>query len=163
LPELAAESVATAERLVGLSAQANLGAAEADYVLASGLAALRRVPRLWPIVRARIGAGVTASTAREEVARLLVVADKNLALARTLKEPVRALREELGREPEGEADLSAAEEQIRAVRAEVVRLLKVLEAPAAWPPEEQLRAAKEQMRLGDRLSAEAFRQALLGE
>ena len=84
LPELAAESVETAERLVRLSAEEGLDPAEAEYILASGLAALQRVPRLWPLIRGRIGGGTTGLTAHELLARLLDAVDKNLALAGTL-------------------------------------------------------------------------------
>ena len=162
-PELAAESVATAERLGRLSAEKGLDAAEAEYILASGLAAIQRVPRLWPIIKGRIGAGTTGPTAHDLLARLLDVVDKNLALAGRLMEPARVAREERGREPEDATGLAAAEERLREIRAEVGRLLKVVDAPARWPEEEQLREAKERMRCGDRLTAEEFRQALLGE
>jgi len=163
LPELAAESVATAERLGRLSAEEGLDASEAEYILASGLAAIQRVPRLWPIVKGRIGAGTTGPTAHELLARLLDVVDKNLALAGTLKEPVRVLRDERGREPEAAAGLVAAQERLREIRAEAGRLLKVVDAPARWPGPEQLMEAKEHMRRGARLTAEEFRQALLGK
>jgi len=162
LPELAAESVATAERLGRLSAEAGLDAAEAEYILASGLAAIQRVPRLWPIVKGRIGAGTTGRTAHEVLARLLDVVDKNLALAERLREAARAAREERGREPEAAAGLAAAQERLREIRAEAGRLLLLIDAPARWPGEEQLREAKEGMRRGERLTAEEFRQALLG-
>jgi hypothetical protein len=163
LPELAAESVETAERLVVLSARQGLDAAEAEYLLASGLAAIQRVPKLWPIIRDRIAGGTTEATAQELLARLQEMVDKNLSLARVLKEPARIVREELGREPEAAAGLAGAEKQLLDIRAEVVRLLKVVGAPARWPAEEQLKQAKEAMRAGDRLSAEEFRQALLGQ
>jgi hypothetical protein len=162
-PELAAESVETAERLVRLSAEEGLDAAEAEYILASGLAAIQRVSRLWPIIRGRIGCGTTGPIAHEHLARLLDVVDKNLALAGMLKEPARVVGEELGREPDAAAGLAAAEERLREIRAEAVRLLKVVDAPARWPSEEQLREATELMRSGDRLTAEEFRQALLDE
>jgi len=162
-PELAAESVETAERLGRLSAEGGLDAAEAEYILASGLAALQRVPRLWPIIRGRIGGGTTGPTAHEHLARLLDAVDKNLSLAGMLKEPARVVREQRGREPEAAAGLAAAEERLLEIRAEAVRLLKVVDAPARWPGEEQLREAKERMQRGDRLTAEEFRQALLGE
>src|SRR5438128_6182611 len=71
LPGLAAESVETAERLVRLSAEEGLNPAEAEYILASGLAAIQRVPRLWPIIRARIGGGMAGPVAHEHPARLL--------------------------------------------------------------------------------------------
>ena len=160
-PELAPESVETAERLGRLSAEGGLDAAEAEYILASGLAALQRVPRLWPIIRGRIGGGTTGPTAHEHLARLLDAVDKNLALAGTLKEPARLVREELGRAPEAAALLAAAEERLLEIRAEAVRLLKIVDAPARWPESEQLTEAKERMRKGDRLTAEEFRQALL--
>jgi hypothetical protein len=163
LPELAAESVETAERLVRLLAEEGLDPAEAEYILTSGLAAIQRVPRLWPIIRGRIGCGMAGPMAHEHLARLLDAVDKNLALAGTLKEPARVVREELGRKPEAAAGLAAAEEQLLEIRAEAVRLLKVVDAPARWPGEEQLREAKERMRGGDRLTAEEFRQALLDE
>jgi hypothetical protein len=152
-----------AERLVRLSAEQGLDSAEAEYILASGLAAIQRVPSLWPIIRARIGGGTTGPTAHELLARLLDVVDKNLALAGTLKEPARVVREELGREPEAAAGLTAAAERLREIRAEAVHLLRVVDAPARWPTEEQLRQAKDQMQAGDRLTAETFRQAQLGE
>jgi hypothetical protein len=163
LPELAVESVETAERFVRLSAEAGLDAAEAEYILASGLAAIQRVPRLWPIIRDRISSGTTGATAQELLARLLEAVDRNLALAERLKEPARVIHEELGREHEAVAGLAAAEEQLQEVRAEAVRLLKVVDAPARWPTEEQLREAKERMRGGDRLTGEQVRQALLDE
>jgi hypothetical protein len=163
LPELAAESVETAERLVRLSAEEGLDAAEAEYILASGLAAIQSVPRLWPIIRGRIGGGTTAAMARELLAGLLDAVDRNLALAERLKGPARVVSEELGREPEVAAGLAAAEEQLREICAEASRLLRVVDAPAQWPGEEQLREAKERMRRGERLTAEQFRQALLDE
>jgi hypothetical protein len=107
LPELAAESVETADRLVRLSAEEGLNSAEAEYILASGLAAIQRVPRLWPIIRGRIGGGTTGATAHELLARLLDAVDGNLALAERLKHPARVVSEELGREPEAAAGLAA--------------------------------------------------------
>lgn len=163
LPELTRESVETAERFVRLSAEERLDAAEAEYILGSGLAAIQRVSRLWPIIRRRIGAGTTGATAQQLLTRLLDAVDRNLALAGVLKEPARVVREERGQEPEAAAELAAAEEQLRAIRAEAVGLLRVVDAPARWPGEEQLREAKERMRRGDRLTAEEFRQALLDE
>ena len=121
------------------------------------------MPRLWPIIKSRIGGGTTGPTAHAHLARLLDAVDKNLALAGTLKESARVVREELGREPEAAVGLTAAEERLREIRAEAVRLLRVVDAPAQWPDEEQLREAKERMRRGDRLTAEEFRQALLGQ
>src|SRR5947209_3999470 len=75
LPELAAESVETAERLARLSANERLDAAEAEYILVSGLAAILRIPRLWPIIRGRIARGTTAATAQELRTRLLAAVD----------------------------------------------------------------------------------------
>jgi hypothetical protein len=163
LPELAAESAETAERLVRLSAEEGLDSAEAEYILAAGLAALQRVAKLWPIIRGRIGAGTTGSTAGALLTRLMDAVDRNLFLAGKLKEPVRVLRENLGHEPEVAAVLAKAEQQLVEIRTEAARLLKVVDAPARWPGEEQLREAKERMQGGDRLTAEEFRQALLKE
>jgi hypothetical protein len=163
LPALAAESVETAERLVRLSAEEGLDSAEAEYILAAGLAAIRRVPRLWPITRARLGRGITGPAAHELLVRLLDVLDKNLSLAEVLKKPARIVRDELGREPEAVTGLAAAEQQLLAVRAKAVRLLKGIDAPARWPGEEKLKEARERMQSGDRLTAEQFRQALLGD
>jgi hypothetical protein len=163
LPELAAESVETAERLVRLSAEEGLDAAEAEYLLVSGLAAIQRIPRLWPIIRGRIGGGTTGATAQQLLTRLLNAVDRNLALAAVLKEPARVVREERGQEPEAAPGLAAVEEQLLAIRAEAVRLLRVVDAPARWPGEEQLQEAKEQMQRGKRLSADEFRRALLDE
>jgi len=163
LPELAAESVETAERLVRLSAEKGLSSAEAGYILASGLAAIQRISRLWPIIRSQIGAGMAGTTAHHLLAGLLDAVDKNLSLAGRLKEPVRVVSEELGREPETVAELSAAEEKLRKVRAEAGRLLRVVDAPARWPTEEQLREAKEGMQRGEWLTAEEVRQALLNK
>src|SRR5262249_44731360 len=146
-----------------LSAEQGLDAAEAEYILASGLAAIQRVPRLWPIIRGRIAGGMTGATAHHLLARLLDAVDKNLSLAGTLKEPARIVSEELGREPEAATGLATAEQQLLAIHAEAVRLLKVVDAPARWPGEEELREAKEQMQRGERLTTEQFRQALLGE
>jgi hypothetical protein len=161
LPELAAESVETAERLVRLSGKERLEAAEAEYILAAGLAAIQRVPRLWPIIRGRIAAGTTGSAAQQLLTRMLDAVDRNLTLAGVLKEPARVVREERRQEPEAAAGLAAAEEQLRAVRAEAARLLRVVDVPARWPGEEQLKEAKEQMQRGNRLSAEEFRRTLL--
>lgn len=163
LPELTAESVETAERLVRLSGEERLEAAEAEYLLASGLAAIQRIPRLWPIIRRRIGAGTTAATAQELLTRLLDAVDRNLMLAGALKQPARFVREERAQEPEAVAELVEVEEKLHAIRGEAVRLLRVVEAPARWPGEEQLKEAKEQMQHGNRLSADDFRQALLDE
>jgi hypothetical protein len=163
LPELAAESVATAERLVRLSAEGSLDAAEAEYIRASGLAAIQRLPRLWPIIRGRIAGGATGATARELLARLLEAVDRNLALAGALKEPARVIRAEGEQTPQTEAGLAATQERLLAIRAEAAHLLRVVDAPARWPEEEQLKDAKEQMRRGGRLSAEAFHRALLDE
>jgi hypothetical protein len=163
LPELARESVETAERLGWLSAKDDLDFAEAEYLLASGLASIQRVPRLWPIIRDRIGRGMMGTTAHQLLTRLLDAVDKNLSLAGTLKEPARIVGEELGHEPDAAGRLTAAQEQLMQVRAEAVRLLKVVDAPARWPSEEQLRQAKEEIRQGGLLSAEEFRQAQLEE
>ncbi|HTU21860.1 MAG TPA: hypothetical protein VMG10_27730 [Gemmataceae bacterium] len=163
LPELAAESVETAERLIRLSAGECLDAAEAEYLLTSGLAAIQRLPRLWPIIRRRIGAGTTGATAQQLLTRLLDAVDGNLTLAGVLKDSARLLREETGLEPEAAAALATGEEQLRAIRAEAVRLLRAVEAAARWPEEEQLKKAKERMQGGNRLSAEEFRRALLDE
>jgi hypothetical protein len=146
LPELAAESVETAERLVRLSAEEGLDSAEAEYILASGLAALQRAPRLWSIIRGRIGSGTTGHTAHGLLVQLLDAVDRNLSLAGTLKERAHLVREQLGREPEAVAGLAAAEERLQEIRTEAVRLLKVVDAPARWPREDQLREAKERMR-----------------
>lgn len=94
LPELAAEGVETAERLVRLSDEERLDAAEAEYILVSGLAALLRIPRLWPIIRDRIAEGTTGATAQQLLTRMLDTVDRNLALAGVLKEPARVVREE---------------------------------------------------------------------
>jgi hypothetical protein len=165
LPELlAAESAQTAERLVGLSSKERLAPAEADYILAAGLAAIGCVPKLWPMIRGRIGAGTTGAAAQQLLVRLLDAVDKNLSLAAMLKEPARIVSAEQGHEPEAVAALAvlaAAEKLLRAIRTEAVSLLKVVDAPARWPTDEQLTEAKERMQSGDRLSAEELRQALL--
>lgn len=163
LPELAAESVETAERLGRLSAEEGLDSAEAEYLLASGLAAIQCVPRLWPIIRGRIAAGTTGATAQQLLTRLLDAVDRNLALAGVLKEPARVVRKELGQEPEAAVGLAAAEEQLLSIRAEATRLLRVVDAPAQWPGEEQLKEAKEQMQRGNRLTAEEFRRAVMDQ
>lgn len=163
LPELVVESVETAERLVRLSGEDRLEAAEAEYLLAWGLAAIQRVPRLWPIIRGRIAGGTTGATAQQLLTRLLDAVDRNLTLAGALKEPARVVREETAQEPEAVAGLAEVEEQLQTIRADAVRLLKVVEAPARWPGEEQLKEAKEQMQRGNRLNAEEFRRALLEE
>jgi hypothetical protein len=163
LPELAAESVETVERLVRLSGEGRLEAAEAEYLLASGLAAIQRVPRLWPIIRSRIAGGTTGVTAQQLLTRLLDAVDRNLTFAGALKEPARVVREETAQEPEAVAGLTDVEEQLRTIRGEATRLLRVVEAPARWPVEEQLREAKGQMQRGSRLSADEFRRALLDE
>jgi hypothetical protein len=163
LPELAAESVATAERLGRLSAETGLDPAEAEYILASGLAAIQRLPRLWPIIRGRIGAGMPGAMAHEHLARLLDAVDKNLTLAGTLKESADDVRKEVKRVPEAIAELAAAEKRLQEIRAEAVGLLKVIEVPARWPTEEQLSDARERMGRGGRMTAEEFRQAQLDE
>src|SRR5438552_18486481 len=114
LPELVAESIEMAQRLVRLSAQEGLDPVEAEYILASGLAAIQRVPKLWPIARAQIGSGMTGPRAHEFLARLLDVLDKNLALAGTMKEPARVFRQELGRAPEAAVFPAAAETRLMA-------------------------------------------------
>lgn len=156
LPELAAESAATAERLVGLSGQAGLGSAEAEYILASGMAAVERVVSLWPIIQKRIGGGMMSSTARQLLISFLEAVDRNLSLVATLKEPARLVREELGREPEAADALTAAETRLGEVRREVTCLLAVVDAPARWPTAEQLRESKERMQRGERISGEEF-------
>jgi hypothetical protein len=163
LPELAAESLETAERLVRLSGEERLDAAEAEYLLAAGVAAIQRVPRLWRIIRKQIGSGTTGAKAQQLLTRLLDAVDRNLTLAEALKEPARVVREETAQEPEAIAELAEVEEQLQAIRGEAIRLLKVVEAPARWPGQEQLQEAKEQMQRGSRLSAEEFRRALLDE
>jgi len=100
-------------------------------------------------------------TAHEHLSGVLTAVDKNLALAAELKNPVRVARGELRRDSEAAAELAAAEQRLRTIQAEAIRLLKLVEAPARWPAEEQLREAKERMRTGELLSAEEFRQALL--
>lgn len=163
LPELAAESVETAERLARLSGEENLDAAEAEYILASGVASIQNVPRLWRIIRKKICAGTTGTKAQQLLTQLLDAVDRNLTLARVLKEPARIVREETTQESEAIAGLATVEEQFQAIRAEAVRLLKVVEAPASWPGEEQLKQTKEQMQRGSRLNAEEFRRTLLDE
>ncbi len=160
LPELAAESVELADRLARLSAEEHLDAAEAEYILACGLAALQRVPGLWPIVRRRIAGGTTAAAAHLLVDRLLDAVKKNLALAGMLRRLAQAVRAELGHEPEARPALDAAEDQLLAVQAEGSRLLAVIDAPARWPDPEQLRQTKES---GDWLTADEFRRAQLDE
>jgi hypothetical protein len=154
LPELAAESVETAERLVRLSAEEDLDFAETEYILASGLAAIQRVPTLWPLIRRRIGGGMTGPSAHQLLARFLDAVDRNLSLPGKLKGPERE---------SAAPELAAAEEQLLAIRGEAVRLQRVIDAPTRWPGDEQLREAKERMRDGDRLTAEEFRQKLLAE
>ncbi len=156
LPELAAESVETADRLFRLSAGEGLDSAEAEYVLASGLAAIQRAAKLWPIVRKRIGAGMMGFKAQQLLARLLEVVDRNLALAGTMKEPARD-------KPQTVSALANAEDRLLEIRAEAARLLKVLDAPLCWPSAELLEEARERIRQGDLLSETEFRQALLGE
>jgi hypothetical protein len=96
LQELAAESLETAERLGQQLAREDLDSAEAEYLLASGLAAIQRVPWLWPIIRRRIGSGTTGATAHQLLTRLLDAVDKYLSLAALLKESARVLTQELG-------------------------------------------------------------------
>lgn len=163
LPELAAESVQTAERLTRLSGEDRLGAAEAEYILASGVASIHNVPRLWRIIRNEIGAGTTGARARQLLTRLLDALDRNLKLAVVLKKPARIVHDETAQEPEAVVGLEEVEKQFQAIRAEAVRLLKAVETPARWPGEEQLKKAKEEMQRGIRLSAEEFRRSLLDE
>jgi hypothetical protein len=163
LPELAAESVELAERLVRLSAEEGLDPAEAEYILACGLAAVQRVPGPWLIVRGRIAGGTTGATAHLLLTRLLDAVNKNLVLTGILKKLARAVQEEVGREPEAGPGLDAAEGRLLEIRAEGARLLAVIDAPARWPDEAQLREAKEGMRRGDRLTGEEFRRAPLDE
>jgi hypothetical protein len=163
LPQLAAESFETAERLLRLSAEEGVEVAEAEYILESGLEALQRLPHLWPIVKKRIGAGMLGATAHDILTRLLDAVDKNLALAEKLKEPARVL----GQQPERQLDLAAerdaAEARLLTVRAEAKRLLAVVDAPQRWPNEQTLQEATERMQRGERLTAEEFRRALLDE
>lgn len=163
LPELAAGSVETAERLVRLSGEKCLDAAEAEYILAVGAASIQNVPLLWRIVRKKICAGTTGAKAQQLLTQLLDAVDRNLTLARVLKEPARIVREDTAQEPEAVTRLAAVEEQFQAIRTEAVRLLKAVEAPARWPGEEQLKKAKEQMQHGSRMNVEEFRRALLDE
>jgi hypothetical protein len=81
LPQLAAESFETTERLLRLSAEEGVDMGEAESILESGLGALQRLPRLWPIVKRKIGAGMLGTTAHDILTRLLDAVDKNLALA----------------------------------------------------------------------------------
>ena len=157
LPELTAESVKLAERLVRLSAEQELDPAEAEYILACGLAAIQRVPKLWPIIRGRIAGGTTATIAHELLARLLEAVNKNLSLAGRLKKLAQAVREGMGREPEAGPGLDAAEARLFEIGTESARLLAVIDAPGRWPDEERLKGAKEAMQRGDRLTAEEFR------
>lgn len=163
LPELAADSVERAERLVRLSGEEDLDAAEAEYLLAAGTASIQNVPLLWRVIRKKICGGMTGAKAQQLLTQLLDAVDGHLTLARVLKKPAGIVRDERAQEPEAVAHLPAVEEQFQAIRAEVVRLLKVVDAPARWPEEQQLKEAKEQMRSGSRLSAEEFRRALLDE
>jgi hypothetical protein len=163
LPDLAAESGETAERLTRLLAGERLDAAEAEYILAWALANIQVVPQLWPMTRKRIGAGTMGAKARELLSGLLDAMDRHLTLAGVLQERARDVHEETGQEPEAATGLAAVEEQLRAIRAEAGRLLRMVEAPIRWPTEEKLKEAKEEMQGGKRLSAEEFRQALLEE
>ena len=163
LPELTTESVDLAERLGRLSSEPRLDPAEAEYILGCGLAAIQRVPQLWPIIRSRIAGGTTGATARELLAKLQEAVTKNLSLAGMLRKLAQAVRAEMGREPEAGPGLDAAEDRLLEIRAESARLLAVIDAPARWPDEERLRGAKEAMQSGDRLTAEEFRRALLAE
>ncbi len=94
-----------------------------------------------------------ADAAKHHLTGLLDALDRNLSLAEALKQ----------RDPEAVEGLSAAEKQLCEIRAEAVRLLRAIDAPARWPGAEQLREARERMRAGDRLTAEEFRQTLLDE
>jgi hypothetical protein len=161
LPELAVVSGETAERLVRLSAEQGLDAAEAEYILASGLATIQHVPRLWRIIRTRIGAGTTGTTAHQLLARLLDAVDKNLALLAKLKGSALIAGAEPRCDLKAVAGLAEAEAQLLEIRAEASRLVRIVDAPPRWPTEEQLKEAKESMRRGERLTAEEFRQALL--
>jgi len=163
LPELAAESVELAERLVRLSAEDDLDPAEAEYILTCGLAAIQRVPSLWPIIRRRIAGGTTGATACLLLDRLLDAVNKNLSLAGILKKLAHAVGEQAGREPEARPALDAAEARLLELRAEGARLLAVIDAPARWPDEALLSEARESMQRGDRLTAEQFRRAQLDE
>ena len=163
LPELAAESVVTTERLARLPGEEHLDAAEAEYILAAGAASIQNVPLLWRTIRKKICAGTRGTKAQQLLSQLLDAVDRNLTLARELKKPARIVHEETAREPEAVAGLAAVEEQFQTIRAEAVRLLKIVEAPARWPGEEQLGEAKEQMRRGNQLNAEELRRALLDE
>lgn len=149
LPELASESIETADRLVRLSAKEGLDGDEMEYLLASGFSALQRVPRLWPLIRSRIGSGMTAATAHALLVRILDAVTSNLALAGLLKKHAREAAE--------------AEEQLLDIRPRAAHLLEVLDAPARWPDEEQLKEAKKSMQRGERLTAEQFRQAQFGD
>jgi hypothetical protein len=161
LPELAAESIETADRLGRLPAEPDLDASEAEYLLASRLAAIQLVPRLWPIVRQRIARGTTGPAAHHLLSRIIEAVERNLALAEQLKEPARIASGEQNPARDDLAELAAAEHQLRQIRDEAVRLLKIVDAPARWPEEEVLRAARERMNAGERLAAEEFRQSLL--
>jgi hypothetical protein len=133
----------------------------AEPILASGLAAIQTVPTLWLTIKRRIGSGMTAVDAHELLSQLLDLVDKNLSLAGTLKEPAHVAGGESGNGSDTATGLARAEEQLREIRAEAVRLLKVVDAPVRWPTEGQLREAQEQMQNGERLTAEEFRHALL--
>lgn len=163
LPELAAESVETAERLGRIAAQEDLDLAEAEYILASRLAAIHLVPRLWPIIRKRIAGGTTGAAAHQLLTRLLDAVDRNLVLAGTLKGPARIVSEERKGERDDAAGLAVAEKQLQEIRVELVRLLSIVDAPPRWPGEEQLRDANERMKAGERLTEDEFRQSLLDE
>ncbi len=162
LLELTADSGATADRLVQLSAEQRLDSAETEYIVAAGLAALQKVPKLWPIIRAKIGGGTPASAAHEVLTRLREVTQKNLLLAGKLRESVRELSNE-SLQRDAVAELGAAEKKLLDIGAQTVRLLKIIGAPARWPSEEELSEARERMRIGDRLASDQFRQALLDE
>jgi hypothetical protein len=166
LPELVAESMETAERAGQLARPAGEkapDAAEAEYILNVGVAAIERVPRLWAITRKRIGAGMMGHHAAQLLRPLLDLVDKNLALEVVLQERARNLREEIDQEPEALARLNDAQKQLQAIRTEAGGILKMIEAPTPWPSEDKLRAAKERMQHGRMLTAEEFRRSLLDE
>jgi hypothetical protein len=162
LPALTAESAELAERLVRLSGEESLDLGEAKYILGCGVAALERVPGLWPITRGRLAAGMTSSRARLLIAPLLDAVHKNLTLAGILKKLAQVVSEQAGHEPEIRPALEAAETHLLEVRAELAGLLAAIDAPGRWPDEQQLGPAKT-TQSDDWLTAEEFRRELLGE
>jgi hypothetical protein len=94
LPELAGESVEAADRLVRLSDEECLDAAEAEYLLAAGAASIQHVPLLWRIIQKTICAGTTGAKARQLLTQVLDAVERNLTPTRVLKEPARIVREE---------------------------------------------------------------------